>query len=249
MLDMVATLPGGSTQPLYQQVANAVRASIDGGVYLVGHKIPTEPELSQLYGVSRITVRKAVEQLVGEGRLVKYQGRGTFVREPGPRQVICDDVTEGVCGFSESCRAEGMVPGARTLRCEVVPAQEGTDDFFGGAARDGIIAIERLRTADGQPIMYERNRLPYLGLEFLMEQSLEDVSLFETIACRTGRIVRKNVARSLSIQLADDELSRILSVPVGEPLFYLTGRYHDQHGAPLYIGDQYIIGSRYTFSM
>ena len=66
--------------PLYQQVKDDIRAAIESGKYKTNEKIPPEPELSAEYSVSRITVRRAVEELCAEGYLVKMQGRGTFQR-------------------------------------------------------------------------------------------------------------------------------------------------------------------------
>ena len=80
-MKMAGKLAGDSATPLYQQVANDLREAIVNDVYHVGARIPTEPELSHLYGVSRITVRKAIEILVDEGLLAKRQGKGTFVQE------------------------------------------------------------------------------------------------------------------------------------------------------------------------
>ena len=72
--------------PLYQQVKDDIRAAIESGKYKTNEKIPPEPELSAEYSVSRITVRRAVEELCAEGYLVKMQGRGTFVSK---RQKCC----------------------------------------------------------------------------------------------------------------------------------------------------------------
>lgn len=245
---MSAKIQGDSSVPLYQQVANDLRASIENDVYHVGQRIPPEPELSQLYAVSRITVRKAIELLVEEGLLAKRQGKGTFVCHPGPPCKIRDDRSTRVMGFSESCRVNGLVPGAVLLSrsCEEVPDEERA--FFDGACSK-VIAVERVRTADGAPIMVESNLFPFEGLEFLETEELDNRSLFEMIVERTGRHAVRESPQSLSIMLADERLASLLKVPVGEPLFYLLGRYHDQAGRPLYVGRQYIIGSRYTFAM
>ena len=72
-------MAGNVAVPLYQQVKEDIKAAIEQGKYKPKEKIPTEPELSAEYSVSRITVRRAVEELCSEGYLVKMQGRGTFV--------------------------------------------------------------------------------------------------------------------------------------------------------------------------
>ena len=75
-------MAGNVAVPLYQQVKEDIKAAIEQGKYKPKEKIPTEPELSAEYSVSRITVRRAVEELCSEGYLVKMQGRGTFVSSP-----------------------------------------------------------------------------------------------------------------------------------------------------------------------
>ena len=71
-----------SSVPLYQHVMHEIRGKIESGEYQSGSQIPTELELSTDYNVGRVTVRRAIEELVGEGLLTKQQGRGTFVNAP-----------------------------------------------------------------------------------------------------------------------------------------------------------------------
>lgn len=244
---MAGKLTGDSATPLYQQVANDLREAIVNDVYHVGARIPTEPELSHLYDVSRITIRKAIELLVEEGMLQKRQGKGTFVREAQSAPMVHDDRRTALNGFSASCRLNGLEPGARVLGCEVVDAPQEMREFFGDGAR--VISIDRVCTADGAPIMVDHSLFVREGHEFLETADLENASLFELIRSVTGQHPHRDSAQTLNIQLADERVAHALSVPVGEPLFCLEGLYRDQDGNPLYAGRQLIIGSRYTFSM
>src|SRR5688572_23161326 len=79
---MTALVAEPRATPRYQRVHAALRRRIDGGEWQVGHQIPTELELTQRYGVSRGTLRQAIDALVREGRLKRIQGVGTFVRRP-----------------------------------------------------------------------------------------------------------------------------------------------------------------------
>lgn len=248
-IPMIAKLSSDLPVPLYRQVANDLRSAIENNVYRIGGKIPPEPELSQLYSVSRITVRKAIEILVNEGYLKKCQGKGTYVCGQSSRSVIQDDRSEAVNGFTESCRRNGLEPGAHLLCREIMAVPQDERSFFGESESDKVIRIDRIRTADGEPLMVEFNMFPLGGLEFLATADLEDTSLFELIERHTSRHACRNSSQTLNIRLAEENLSKLLSVPVGEPLFYLEGRYRDQFGDPLYFGRQYIIGSRYMFSM
>lgn len=246
-MKMAGKLAGDSATPLYQQVANDLREAIVNDVYHVGARIPTEPELSHLYGVSRITVRKAIEILVDEGLLAKRQGKGTFVQEAHRAPMVHDDRRAALNGFSASCRQNGLEPGSTLLRREVVDVPPAAREFFGEGAR--LIAIDRVCTADGTPIMIDHCLFVREGHEFLETAELENASLFDLIRNATGQRSHRDSAQMLSIQLADEQVAHALSVPVGEPLFSLEGLYRDQDGNPLYAGKQLIIGSRYTFSM
>lgn len=237
----------GCSIPLYQQVANRLRELIEKDVYHVGAKIPTEPELGCLYGVSRITVRKAVASLVDEGLLVKRQGKGTFVQGSHTEPIVHDDRHAALVGFSESCRKNGLVPGSEVISREVVEIDGEERAFFDGASK--VLLIERLCTADGSPIMIDHCLFSLDGFEYLKREELNNHSLFDVIYERSGRRPQRGGPQTLGIALADERRARILSVPIGEPLFLLSGHYCDQDGGPLYIGRQHIIGSRYTFSM
>ena len=122
-------MPDSNVVPLYQQIKEDIKAAIERGKYKPNEKIPAEPELSAEYSVSRITVRRAVEELCNEGYLVKMQGRGTFVSTPRiHRKMTGGNKMES---FSETCRKSGMVSGARLLDRKIVPVREDERAFFG----------------------------------------------------------------------------------------------------------------------
>ena len=122
-------MPDSNVVPLYQQIKEDIKAAIERGKYKPNEKIPAEPELSAEYSVSRITVRRAVEELCNEGYLVKMQGRGTFVRTPRiHRKMTGGDKLES---FSKTCRESGRVPGARLLDRKIVPVRGDAKACFG----------------------------------------------------------------------------------------------------------------------
>lgn len=139
--------------PLYQQVKDDIRAAIESGKYKTNEKIPPEPELSAEYSVSRITVRRAVEELCAEGYLVKMQGRGTFVSKPRIHRKFTSG--RNTASFTETCKENGMVPGARLLNRQIVPVRKDEEAFFHVGPEALLIYIQRLRTADGQPVFLE----------------------------------------------------------------------------------------------
>ena len=240
-------LDASAAIPLYQQVMDLIKNDIDTGTYASGSKIPTEFELADAYQVGRITVRRAVEELVQEGYLTKQQGRGTFVNAPKLKRKIrqCGEVQS----FSDACAVDGMAAGARVLARRVVKATSADAVFFGVGEGAELIVVERIRTADGVPIMYESNTFLLCDHDYLREADLSDNSIFKLVADTTGRVPTTSEPCTLEICRADVETARALKVPAGEPLCYMEAFFQDQNRRPLIIGRQRIVGSRYVFDI
>lgn len=232
--------------PLYQQVKEDIKSAIQRGKYKPKEKIPAEPELSAEYAVSRITIRRAVEELCSEGYLVKMQGRGTFVSTPRIHRKFTGKKLES---FTKTCEEYGMKAGAHLLNRQIVPVREDEAAFFGVSHDDLLIYIERIRTADGLPIFLENIFLPYAEYKTLMTMNLEDQSMFEEIEKIGGKKAANTHHRTLEITRATAEQAQKLNIPFGEPLFYLNAYFVDTEGEPLCIGRQYYIGSRYMFEL
>ena len=144
-------LQTGSLTPLYRQVMDDIKHEILTGGYKANERIPSEPALSEIYSVSRITIRRAVEELVGEGYLTKRQGKGTFVNSARvERKTLaltdaqsfiarCDEsgLTAGshlvelsaVRGSESDCRALGIAPGQEMAVKVHVPDAVTADPF------------------------------------------------------------------------------------------------------------------------
>ena len=182
-----------SAVPLYQQVMDDLKGEIARGVYASGSRIPSEMELAKSYGVGRITVRRAIEELSRAGYLNRQQGRGTFVCAPKLKRKI---VQKGdVQSFSEGCAANDMVAGARLVSRTVVAATREDAAFFGVEPGCELIVVERVRTADGVPVMLENNAFvladhPYL--QTLADEDLADNSIFALVAEHSGRAPLKS---------------------------------------------------------
>lgn len=233
--------------PLYQQIKEDIKDAIQSGKYKPKEKIPPEPVLSEEYAVSRITVRRAVEELCSEGYLTKMQGRGTFVNTPRiNRKFTGGDKVEG---FSQTCRKLGLTPGARVVDRRIVPARHDEQEFFGLGSDSLLIYVERVRTADGQPIFLENLFLPYEEYKTLLSMDLSNVSMFETIAQVSGHGPANIAHRTVEVTRASLEQSQHLSIPLGEPMLFLNVYFLDEAEHPNCIGRQYYIGSRYMFEI
>lgn len=239
MSDPEIMLERTSTTPLFAQVAQRISTSIASGNLRPGQQIPTEPELATTFGVSRITIRRAIEELSERGLLLKKQGKGTFVRETKIGRKI-----EHISSFSESCRASGMTPSARVLHREVLEAPPSDMEVdFGGQP---VLYIRRIHYADGVPVMIENNYYPSLRLGFLATAPLEG-SLFELLADR-GVVIAGSRSSYIDALGATPAQAQLLDVLVGDPVFFLYREMLDSDGALVYVGRQHIAASRYRFT-
>ena len=241
---------GKAAIPLYQQVIDIIKNEINSGAYKAGARIPNEFELAENYKVGRVTVRRAIEELVQQGYLTKRQGKGTFVNAPKLKRKIRQK--DDVQSFSDACRVNGMEPGARVISRKILPADSTEAQFFGVPVGTDLICVERVRTADGVPVMLENNAFvladhPYL--QTLADEDLIDNSIFALVAEHSGRAPLKSDPCTVEIALADVQAASLLEVPVGEPLFYMEAYFTDADGLPLLLGRQKIVGSRYLFDI
>ena len=236
-----------SAVPLYQQVMDDLKGEIARGVYVAGSRIPSEMELAKSYGVGRITVRRAIEELSRAGYLSRQQGRGTFVCAPKLKRKIRQK--DDVQSFSDACRVNGMEPGACVISRKILPADSTEAQFFGVPVGTDLICVERVRTADGVPVMLENNIYVYEDNAYLSTAPLSNQSIFEFVRNRTGRTPAFTDPCTLEIVCASPEVARLLAVPVGEPLFYIEAFFFDEQRRPFIIGRQRIVGSRYVFDI
>ena len=236
-----------SAVPLYQQVMDDLKGEIARGVYPAGSRIPAEMELAKSYGVGRITVGRAIEELSRAGYLNRQQGRGTFVCAPKLKRKIRQK--DDVQSFSDACRVNGMEPGACVISRKILPADSTEAQFFGVPVGTDLICVERVRTADGVPVMLENNIYVYEDNAYLSTAPLSNQSIFEFVRNRTGRTPAFTDPCTLEIACASPEVARLLAVPVGEPLFYMEAFFFDEQRRPFIIGRQRIVGSRYVFDI
>ncbi|MEH7121045.1 GntR family transcriptional regulator [Neobacillus vireti] len=236
-------LKAENQEPLYLQLKKAIQAAILNDTYQQGEKIPTEPELSEQYNVSRITVRKAVEELVKEGYLTKQQGKGTFVH----RSKI-DRKIEHVMGFTAACEANGFTSHSEVTKKEVIKADADLREALQLEPDEQVIYIQRKRYAGDRPLMLENNYYPFNRFSFLLDEPLEG-SLYHLLRVRYDIYPDQSGKTTIEIVLADEEQAQVLETSIGKPLFYMRTLIYDQDGLPVHVGKQYIIGDRYQFTL
>lgn len=203
-----------SSVPLYVQLEQQITGLIEDGEFKTGDRIPTEQELGRRFGVSRVTVRKALKPLAERGLLERKTGKGTFIAERKLSRSLSN-----VISFSQMCRMQGAHPGGKTLRIDLVPAT--AEDIEKLHLTDGelVLLLQRLRYADGVPVMIETTRFPERFF-FLMDEDLNDTSLYEILARHHIRM--STSIKTLDIALADYKEAKYLKVPLRHSLLSIA---------------------------
>jgi GntR family transcriptional regulator len=227
--------------PLYIQLKESIRSSILSGQLKYEEKIPTEIELSEIYKISRITVRKAIVELVEEGYLVKKQGKGTFVSKPKIERKIVHFLS-----FSEACKANGVKASSKVIKKEIVQPTPKEKKMLQLEDDDALLYIQRVRYGGESPVMLENNYFSYKNYNFLFGEKLED-SLYRTLEEKYQIKPTRSGMTSLEIVRATEGETELLKVANGEPLFFMETIIYDEGDLPVHLGKQYIIGEGYKF--
>ncbi|TDE41556.1 GntR family transcriptional regulator [Nonomuraea mesophila] len=213
----MAHIDPDSPVPKYFQLREILLDLIDSDELSIGAAIPSERELCQRFGLSRMTVRQAVDHLVSEGRLHRVPGKGTFVARPKIELAL------QLTSFTDDMRARGMIPGSRDLDRRIVRASAHLAKELGIQPGEEVHFIERLRTADGEPLSIERAHIPVKLAPGLADHDLSDKSLYELLEGRYGLVMD---AGELTIDggIADPSDADLLKLPRGGAVLLLQRR-------------------------
>jgi GntR family transcriptional regulator len=204
----------------------------------VGDALPPERRLAERLDVSRLTLRRAVDELVRQGRLVRVQGSGTFVSEPKLAQSLT------MTSFSEDMRSRGMTPRALTVESEELMAGAWLGRRLHLSPADPVLKVRRLRLADEEPMAIETLYVPHELVPGLSGDDLSGRSFYELLEDRYGIVVERGF-QTLEPTATSEEESALLGVPLLSPAFLFertstsdTGRVVE-YVRSVYRGDRY----------
>ena len=206
----------------------------------MGEAIPSERQLSADLGVSRLTVRAALDDLVRDGFLIRRRGSGTFVSEPK----IAQELT--MTSFTEDMRRRGMNPASRTLALDVVPAGAQLGRFLHVSPSEPVVVIKRLRLADRETMAIETLHVRESLVPGLTGKELENRSFYELLRDRYGIVISGGI-QTIEPTVTSTEESEALGVPLHSPAFLFERVTRDAAGSvvefvrSIYRGDRYRI--------
>ncbi|MFI8230254.1 GntR family transcriptional regulator [Streptomyces sp. NPDC085900] len=231
-------LDRGSPVPLYYQLAQQLEAAIEHGALAPGNLLGNEIDLSTRLGLSRPTVRQAIQSLVDKGLLVRRRGVGT--------QVVHSQVKRPLelSSLYDDLEAAGQGPTTQVVRNERRPAAPEVAAALGIAEGSEVIVLERLRLTHGQPVALLCNYLPATLLD-LDSERLEATGLYRVM--RTAGITLHSARQTIGARSATaDEASR-LDEREGAAVLTMQRTAYDDTGRPVEYGTHIYRASRYAF--
>jgi GntR family transcriptional regulator len=224
--------------PLHHQVYLDLKAALDAAEWKAGDRLPTERDLAFRYGCSLITIRRALGELVRESRLERTRGRGTFVLAPR-----MDVDFAGSLSFTEEMQTRGLDPETRLIAARPEAAGEAVAAALGLELGSPTLYLERLRLADGEPLLLEQVHLPAERFPGLLASDLEGGSLYDLLTERYGvRVARAREAIEPVLLRARE--ARLLGRQPGSPALLIEGIASTIEGTPIELGRTFVRGDR-----
>ncbi len=226
---------------LYAQIKDILFERVQNGEWQPGTLIPTETELCELYNVSRITVRRALGELVREGYLERISGRGTFVTQPRVNQPL-----RQLTSFTEDMQRRGQRPNGKVLDFRVIPANSELADKLNIAKNDLVILLSRLRLANNEPMAVESSYLPQQYFAGIENENFEGQSLYKLLRDKFGVVLTRAI-QNISAAACPKREATLLSIPNKSPVLRIFRTTFDESERVIEYVESFYRGDKYVF--
>lgn len=215
--------------PYYIQLKEILCTAIDQHHWEPGDRIPGEPELCDMFGVSRTVVRQALNEMEHEGYITREKGKGTFVAQLKIRESLMQKLT----GFYQDMIDRGFTPRTRVLKQRIVKASAKVADHLEIAEGEPVIEIRRLRSVDEDvPLLLVTSYLPANLCPLLAQADLENQSLYTVLESHCGIFIMRG-RRFIEAVAARPDEAELLQVEPGSPLVMIDSISYDDNNTPL----------------
>jgi GntR family transcriptional regulator len=236
----VTPIDSASPVPAYVQVDQDLRQRIQAGKYPDHARLPAEQTLARLYGVSRVTLRQALQRVADAGLLTRRHGVGTIVtRLP---EVAMD--LRPLAGITQQLRQAGYSPELKILEQDRRTPPEDVAVALRLPRQASAVVIRRLVSAEGYPLALLTSWLPEDSFPGLLERSLSGAEDLWTVMTRDYNQVPASAENILELTPSTAQESELLGVPFDMPLFKLVATISNHHGRPIEHSTSYWTTSR-----
>lgn len=218
-------LERNNPKPLYQQLRDLLVDEIESGTWNANERIPSENKLSETYGLSRMTVRSVISDLVKESVLYRVQGKGTFVAE----KIVT--ISPAYIGIREQLEKMGYEVKTKIIEYSIDPCPNTVAKKLDLEVGTPVFMVKRVRYIKGEPISLH---ISYVNAEYseqLTKEKLEKEQLCVLLNEEYG-IIRKVVSETLESVLASEEEADLMAVEKGHPLILLKDILYNQDDNP-----------------
>lgn len=231
-----------SVIPLYHQLMERLKDSIEKGHWTPGDKILSENQLMDQFGVSRNTSKKAIDELVQEGILYRIQGKGTFVAKPKLQQSLM-----GFYSFSKVLKEKGLNPKDIILKIEEVKLTAKIQEALQLEENETVIEMKRLRCANNEPYILESSFIPKKLIKDTEQlKKVGEISLYDLFAEQFNIVVTRAKEAFEPVLIRVDE-SEFLQTEEGRPALLLERTAYDVSGLPVEFCISIVRGDRCRF--
>lgn len=224
---------------MYAQIQGQLFELIQAGTLRPGDLLPSEEQLSRVFGVSRMTARQALQTLKNQGFAARNKGQGTYVSRPRFEQDISH-----LCGFTAEMRALGIKASSRVLHSGLMPAPQKVAAVLGLPADSLVFQLQRVRLADGIPLAIEEIHLPAQRFPGIERLSFAKRSLYETMSERY-QIRLSRVDEILEARVATRREAELLNIPIRSALLVISRTLWSVDGTAVETAHSVYRGDRY----
>lgn len=226
-------------EPLWIQAATLIHDQVDDGTLKAGSRLPPERELCQRLGISRVTLRKALNHLVEAGVLNASHGRGWYVAKRAARREWPNTLES----FSETAARMGLEPGSEVLRAEAAPASFDEAEELSIAPGTELFHLERVRLLNQVPIALDMTQIALSIVPGILKADFSRDSLYSTLSAAGIEPLRADAA--MEAREADAGEARHLGIAAGKPLLVMHQLAFDAADRPLFTSTIKYAGERY----
>ncbi len=232
-----------SAVPIYYQIAKLFEELIYKGEFKPGDSLPPEHQIAEFFQISRMTVRRAISELITANLVYAQKGKGTFIAEPK-----LDDIIFELGDFHEEIQKKNMTPRSKLLGVKIVRANKTLSKKLAIPLDTSCLYFSMVLTADNEPLVYEKKNIEYIKQKPILETELKDPSL-TNLAVLHGEHFPTMSKRILHASIVTEEEAKVLKVEPNTPVFVVEQTIYNSAKKPVgwgrsvYRGDKYKITS------
>lgn len=229
--------------PRHEQVSTWLRERIESGHYGTDDQLPSESRLVDRFGVSRITVRRALQTLESDGLIYRRQGLGSFVRDQRVRHGLVR-----LTDFSEDMEAAGLKPSSRVESHASEPGTARVAEALGVDEGTPVMRLDRVRLADGEAVAYDRTWLPMFYAQLLVGRDLARETIYQVLERDVGILVERGRFRIEAVN-APADIGQALGVPWGRALLLIERQTFTESDRCVYFQQRFYRSDRVAYEL